>query len=125
MSPEEIKFWRSRIEAADARGYFDYQDDQDASHWNTCAVGEQHMKFPKVVLLEAMWMHPVDRVLERLGSFFGQVVSCSYQTYLKEQGQRDMDWYTPKHDHPILDAYETLDLIEARVMVLAGRARAA
>lgn len=123
MSPEEIKFWRDRIEAANARGYFDKEDDIDAGRWNTCAVGEQVKLFPKIVLLDC-WDGPRDPVLERLGQDFGAVVEDSYSSTLNPYRFDGPPW-TPKYEHPILEAYRLLDLIEARVMVLKGRARRA
>lgn len=115
MSPAEIVFWRDRTEAADARGYFMQEDYRDAGSWKVCAVGEQVKKFPKVVIVALDSAdEPRDKVLLRLGLRFNEAVSDSWRLF-DDEGI--------KEDKYILDAYETLDLIEARVMVLKARAR--
>lgn len=115
MSPEEIKFWRDRADAANERGYFDQADYNDAGQWETCAVGEKVKLFPAVVILQRGWSQPRDRVLYRLGIAFNDAVTANHTAYMT--GSTSSGSY-------ILDAYEILDLIEARVLVLAARASA-
>lgn len=117
MSPAEIQFWQDRTKAADVRGYFTRSDSHDANDWPSCAVGEKVKLFPMVVLATD-YGEPRDKVLDRLGCEFGDVVRDSYQQHDPEYAA----WHTPMSEHPILDAYELLDLITARVMVLKARA---
>lgn len=50
--------WRERIQAARERGKFTKDDVDDAACWCTCAVGEQHIAMPEVVLYDLSWPNP-------------------------------------------------------------------
>lgn len=57
--------WRERIAAARERGYFTFDDKFAAGSWNCCAVHEQHVMNPQVVVYALN--SPVDHELHQLG----------------------------------------------------------
>ena len=73
--------WRERVN----RGSFSKEDHDDAASWATCAVGEQHSKFPSVVEysdpIPANWQWriggPTDDILLDLGCDLFAAVSSN------------------------------------------------
>src|SRR5688572_8829656 len=96
--------WRERIVAARERGSFSWADRQDAIHWTTCAVGEQHDLHPTVVVGIDHVFHggPADGTLGVLGSL------CCFQGAVN------------RDDFDAAELY--LDQIEDRVLELKREA---
>lgn len=63
--------WRERIVRARGAKAFSEEDRRDAAVWNRCAVGEQSMNHPTVVLIEDMLTDEAEsRTLHQLGIGF-------------------------------------------------------
>jgi hypothetical protein len=90
--------WRDRIVEARANGQFTPQDAEDASSWETCAVGEARLAHPTLIRTTTpYYFAPLDADLAQWGIAFGRAV---------------------RHGGLFETAETCLDAIEDRVLVL-------
>jgi len=75
--------WRKRIDEAERRGRFNWDDHSAACNWNLCATGEGTQMFPRIPTRLAVSgeTYPIDDELYDLGARFPSAVRPDEKTF--------------------------------------------